>query len=66
MATEHEFEEFTEGELPEDINFQDLLVDKKNPRCKQTGYFGRFCEKLGKTKLNFHPKGRGIRPKASQ
>jgi hypothetical protein len=35
MATEHEFDEFTEGELPEDINCQDLLVDETHPEFHQ-------------------------------
>ena len=43
MATEHEFEEFTEGELPEDMNFQDLLADETRPEFHRGVYGeGRF------------------------
>ena len=43
MASEAEFEEFTEGELPEDMNFQDLLADETRPEFHRGVYGeGRF------------------------
>ncbi|MBC8257748.1 MAG: hypothetical protein H8E38_01915 [SAR324 cluster bacterium] len=45
MASESEFEEFMEGEPPEDIAIQDLLVDETRPEFHQ-GDYSRFDASL--------------------